>query len=115
MPENPEPPASDVVVNEGVQSARVRRAPKYSVFLVFGAALGILVAMILTFAFNGQPDPKLGQTMVYSQGQVFGFLALICGAAGLALGGIVALIFERTIGRRTREVKVEREDHLTTD
>lgn len=115
MPENHEEPAKEVVIDEGVETATVRRAPKYSVFLALGAALGVFVAMILTFAFDGQPNPELGQTMSFSQGQVFGFLALICGVIGLALGGIVALIFERTIGRRTHTVVVDREEHLNAE
>ncbi|GAA1999038.1 hypothetical protein GCM10009739_05960 [Microbacterium ulmi] len=47
--------------------------------------------------------------MIYSQGQVFGFLALICIAGGVALAGAVALVFDRTVGRRTRDVEVDRE------
>ncbi|MDL9978150.1 potassium transporter Trk [Microbacterium candidum] len=108
-------PAEEVVIDDGVETATVRRAPKYSVFLALGAALGVFVAMILTFAFDGQANPAIGQTMSFTQGQVFGFLALVCGVIGLALGGIIALIFERTLGRRTHKVVVDREEHLTID
>jgi hypothetical protein len=107
--------SSEVVVSDGVHTAHVRRAPKYSVFLVLGAAIGVFVAMILTFAFDGQPDPALGQTLQFSQSQVFGFLALICGVIGLGIGGIIAIVFDRTIGRRVRAVAVEREEHLSID
>jgi len=34
---------------------------------------------------------------------------------GVALGGIVALILERTVGRRTRRVEVDRERVTTVD
>lgn len=93
----------------------VRRAPKISVFLLAGAAVGIIVAMILTFTFDGveQISPNTG--LVYSQGQVFGFLALICIAVGLAVGGVVALIFDRRSSSRTREVTVDRESVRTED
>ena len=107
--------SSEVVVSDGVETARVRRAPKYSVFLVLGAGIGVFVAMILTFAFDGQPDPALGQTMQFSQSQIFGFLALVCGVIGLGIGGIIAIAFDHTIGRRTRPVAVEREEHLSID
>ena len=43
----------------------------------------------------------------YSQTQVFGFIALICIPIGVALGGVVALIFDRASNRRAREVTVE--------
>lgn len=108
-PDQPERTASvDGAVDDEIQRVRVRRAPKIPVFLVLGAALGIFVAMILTFAFDGSANPAPNGA-VYSSGQVFGFLALICGAAGLALGGVVALILDRTVGRRSREVTVDHE------
>ncbi|MDQ1176620.1 hypothetical protein [Microbacterium sp. SORGH_AS_0421] len=43
--------------------------------------------------------------------QVFGFTALIFVVLGVAVGAIVALIFERTVGGRTRQVTVEHEQH----
>lgn len=104
------PPAASAapVVDDEIQTVRVRRSPKIPVFLVLGAALGVFVAMILTFAFDGSENPAANGA-VYSSGQVFGFLALVCGAAGLALGGLVAIILDRTVGRRTREVQVDHE------
>ena len=38
---------------ERIETVRLRRSPKYSIFLLLGAALGIVVALILTVAFNG--------------------------------------------------------------
>ena len=61
-------------IEDHIETVRVRRAPKYSVFLVVGAALGLLVAMILTFAFNGTGGISPNTGLVYSQSQVFGFL-----------------------------------------
>lgn len=90
-----------------VESVRVRRAPKISVFLILGAALGVLVALILTFAFNGTAEVSPNTGMEYSQGQVFGFLLLICVPVGLALAGVVALIFDRRSRRHTHEVVVD--------
>jgi H+/Cl- antiporter ClcA len=90
-----------------IETVRVRRAPKISVFLILGAALGVLVAMILTFSFNGTADASPNTGVVYSQGQVFGFLVLVCAPIGLALGGIVALIFDRRSRRHTHEVAVD--------
>ncbi|GAA1954627.1 potassium transporter Trk [Microbacterium deminutum] len=97
-------------IDDHVERVRVRRAPKFSVFLLAGVALGLLVALILTFAFSGTAAVSPNTGLLYSQGQVFGFLALACITAGLALGGVVALIFDRRSSRHTREVIV---DHLS--
>lgn len=78
----------------------IRRAPKYSVFLLMGAALGALAAMILTFAFPATDE--------YSPGQVFGYLLLLCAVLGLALGGFVAWLFDAASRRRTRTAQAER-------
>ena len=86
----------------------VRRAPRYGRFITLGAALGAVVALILTFAFSGQPaDPAL--ELEFDKGQVFGFLLLVCGTLGAALGAVVALIIDRASARRTRSVTVEHE------
>lgn len=94
-----------------IQTVTVRRSPKYSVFLLVGAALGILAALILTFAFGGATEASENTGLEYSTGQVFGFLLLICIPVGLAVMGIVALVLDRVVGRRTRTVRV---DHSLT-
>ncbi len=93
----------------------MRRSPKIAAFLLLGAVLGVLVALILTFSFGGPADESTYTGMVYSSGQIFGFLLLGCVPAGVALGGVTALILDRTIGRRTREVHIERERIQGTD
>ncbi|WP_127473709.1 potassium transporter Trk [Microbacterium sulfonylureivorans] len=96
-------------VDDHIETVRVRRAPKISVFMIVGAALGVVVAMILTFAFDGSADKSPNTGLVYSQGQVFGFLLLVCIPAGLALAAVVALAFDRRSRRHTREVTVDHE------
>ena len=97
-------------IEDHVERMRLRRAPKFSVFMLVGAAVGVLVAMILTFAFSGTDEVSPNTGLVYSQGQVFGFLLLVCIPAGLAVAGIIALILDRRSSRRTKDVIV---DHLT--
>jgi len=92
-----------------IETVRVRRAPKFSVFLMLGAAVGIIVAMILTFAFDGTDEVSPNTGMIYSQGQVFGFTALICIPLGIALAAVLALILDRRSSRHTREVTVDHE------
>ncbi|WP_150953603.1 potassium transporter Trk [Microbacterium testaceum] len=103
----PERPSSS---HDERQTLTVRRAPKYGVFLAAGAFLGILVALLLTVLIDGSDISPYTQ-VVYSQMQVFGFTALIFVVLGVAVGAVVALIFERTVGGRTRQVTVAHEQH----
>jgi len=97
------------IIVDHIETVRVRRAPKYSVFLAVGAGLGILVAMILTFVYNGTAGISPNTGLVYSQTQVFGFLSLLFVTVGVVAGGVTALILDRVLARRTREVMVDRE------
>jgi len=105
-PEPQDPQTPRMVTDEHVETLRVRRAPKYGVFLVLGAAVGVLVAMILTVAFHGTDEPSAAGVQ-YTQMQVFGFLALVCAVVGLTIGGVIALLFDRAMVRRARDVSVE--------
>ncbi len=98
---------------ESIETARVRRSPRYGVFLVAGAAVGILAALVLTFVFDGWKSDATGVT--YSTGQVFGFLALYAIPLGIALAGILALVLDRTAARRSHEVHIARERVRTDD
>jgi NhaP-type Na+/H+ or K+/H+ antiporter len=103
-------PERKPVVHEEIVTLRVRRAPRYGVFLAAGALLGILAALILTFAIDGSDLSPYTQ-VVYSQLQVFGFTALICIVVGVTLGAIAALVSERIVGRKVRDVAVDHESH----
>lgn len=78
----------------------IRRAPKISVFLVFGALIGFLGTLILTAL---QPvDPAIGFTALFGYFLIFGI------PAGVVLGAIVAVIFDRSSSRRAKIVPAER-------
>lgn len=77
---------------------RIRRAPKFSVFLVLGALVGIFVALILTASYP--IDPKIGF------GPIFGYFAIYGFVGGLLLGSLVALVFDRVLARRAKTVAV---------
>ncbi|WP_175183025.1 hypothetical protein [Cryobacterium psychrophilum] len=84
----------------GEDTLVVRRSPRYKNFMVLGAGVGIVLALVLTTAFPDNAD--------FNKTQVFGFLLLACLAGGVLLGSIVALILDRTIGRRAHTVVADR-------
>lgn len=92
-----------------IETAQLRRSPRYGAFFVAGGLVGILAAVVLTLAFAGSKDKSDYTGVVYSTEQVLGFVALICIPIGLALGGLVALLLDRAAARRTREVRIDRE------
>ena len=77
----------------------VRRAPKYVPFLILGGLVGIAVAAVIAY---GRPGNE-----TYDPGTVFGFFMVLCGAGGVILGAITALILDRLSVRRTQHAVVE--------
>ncbi len=77
----------------------IRRAPKVPVFLILGGALGATVTLILTML---QPaDPNVGYPAL------FGYFLLYGLPAGVALGGIVAVVLDLLSRRTTRSATAE--------
>jgi len=74
----------------------LRRSPRYNHFMILGAVVGAVAALILTFAFPANPT--------YDRGQVFGYLLLVGVAVGVGLGALVALILDRIVGRKGTSV-----------
>jgi hypothetical protein len=77
---------------------RIRRAPKFSVFVILGAIVGVFVALILTASFP--IDPKVGF------GPVFGYFAIYGFVGGILVGCLVALVFDRVLARGAKTVAV---------
>jgi hypothetical protein len=84
--------------DDSATRVRIRRAPKFSVFLVLGALAGIFVALILTASFP--IDPKVGF------GPIFGYFAIYGFVGGILVGAVVALILDRVLSRRSKTVAV---------
>jgi hypothetical protein len=78
----------------------VRRSPRYQRFFFVGVSLGIVVAIILTFAFPADPQ--------FSPTQVFGFLAIFTASIGAVLGLVFALLVDRLYSRHVIEAVAER-------
>lgn len=93
--------------------ATVRRVPRYGVFMMIGAVLGILAAGILTMVGSYEPSPTLN--VVYTPGQVFGFALLWTVPIGVAVGGLAAIVLERIARRHDRVVRVDRETIIEQD
>ena len=92
--------AEPTVESSAETTVMVHRAPRYFSFMIVGAVLGAILALVLTVVF-----PENDQ---FEQSQVFGFLLLAGVVAGVALGSIVALILDRAIGRTTATAVADR-------
>ncbi|MFC0358961.1 MULTISPECIES: hypothetical protein [Kytococcus] len=73
-------------------AARVRREPRLLPFLLIGTVLGIALAGLATVL--GPSDA------MYSSGRSFGFLAVMFGATGLVLGGLLFVMADAVAQRR---------------
>lgn len=72
--------------SENVQTVELRRSVRYGRLLIGGAVLGALVTSLITI-FTPIPEGAL-----YTLGQITGFMLLIGGVIGLAIGGLLALL-----------------------
>ncbi|WP_374009388.1 hypothetical protein [Leifsonia sp. LS-T14] len=97
-------PDGDEQLEETVtpSEVRVRRSPRYFRFMVTGAVIFAIVALVLTYSFPENPT--------YDRGSVFGFLLAIGVIVGVALGAVVALVLDRVTSRRARSVQADRID-----
>ncbi len=95
-----ETPDEHTTVTE--DSVTVRRSPRYFRFMLAGAIVFAVVALILTFAFPANPT--------YDRAQVFGFLLLAGVAVGVAVGSLVALMLDRATSKRAKTVRADRLD-----
>jgi hypothetical protein len=77
----------------------VRRAPKYVPFLILGGMVGIAAAAVIAYGLPGDAS--------YDRGAVFGFFMVLCGAGGVILGAIAALVLDRLSVKRARHAVVE--------
>lgn len=84
----------------------VRRSPKFLAFMLAGIIVGIVAALILTFAFPNDSE--------FTLTQIFGFMMLITGSIGGTLGLVFALIFDRYYSRHVSTVTAEKTE-VTSD
>ena len=78
----------------------VRRAPKFGAFILVGAAVGLIVTLILTSLFP--VDPSVGFAALAAYFSLFGV------AAGVVVGSVLAIVLDRVSRRRSKAIAVER-------
>lgn len=99
----PVEPDETVVAEE---TLTVRRSPRYTSFMIVGAVVGAVLALILTVSFP--PNPQ------FDPAQVFGFLLLGGIVIGVAVSCLIAIVLDRVIGRSASTVVVDRLDVNST-
>ena len=80
----------------------IRRAPRFVPFMVLGAVVAFVVAIVM--AYTGEENPQ------YTREAVLGFFFVVLALPGVALGSVVALILDRISVRRAKHAVVEAAD-----
>ena len=75
---------------DGAVEVRVRRAPKYLPFIVTGVVVGVLLGVVVAFAFG---DPA--QAERFSRSTLVRYFAAILGLLGGLVGAAAAVLLER--------------------
>jgi len=78
------------------EQVKIRRSPKYLTFLIAGATLGIIVALILGLSIP--EEQRTAKPLVT-------FMVAFLGGAGAALGIIIAVILDRIFVARAKSVE----------
>ena len=82
----PDVPSAEELARIAVP-ATLRRAPRYRAFVVAGAVLGLVVAVVLVLL-------GVGRTAA-GTGVVLGFVAAVLALTGASLGAVVAVLVDR--------------------
>ncbi|WP_293698872.1 hypothetical protein [uncultured Agrococcus sp.] len=87
------------------RTVRVRRAPRYGVFMALGAVtLALAGGIVASMVEPGlQPDGSMIDTS-----PVIGFTIVIGFVVGAGLGALIAVILDATVGRKSESAEAER-------
>ena len=75
----------------------LRRAPRVSVFLSTGAVIGLIAGLVIGVLGSGSVE--------FTTAQVIGYMAVIFGLLGMALGAVAYVLADRLSVRRARDVQ----------
>jgi hypothetical protein len=93
--------------SDDVHDVVVRRSPRYVRFIALGAAVAIVITLVLTFAFPEQPN--------YSRAQVFGFVGIILVTVFVGLSATIAILLDRASARRARTLTMTTSERVETE
>ena len=83
-------PDEAALANQDVPTVVLRRAPRYRRFVLAGALVGLLVAVLVVALGPAGPSDGLGR------GPVLVFLSLLAILVGTLLGALVAVLVDRS-------------------
>lgn len=84
------------IEDEERTTVAIRRAPRFSAFIVVGGLIGFLITLALTSMFPA--DPAIGFAAL------LGMFSLIGITVGATIGVVVALVLDRRASRRSQQV-----------
>lgn len=96
--QDPESGEGEILVDQA--RVTVRRSPRYLNFMILGAVVGAILALVLTVSFPANAE--------FAPSQVFGFLLLAGVVAGVTVGAVAAMVIDRVTGRSATTVVVDR-------
>lgn len=102
------PVPSEAELERVAQPARVRRAPKFSVFIGAGAVVGIVVGLLLALLLGGADDGEDASSVPTGTGFISfldgqGAVNTVMGVTGAVVGGFVGGGLAVLADRRSRD------------
>ncbi|PYY36761.1 hypothetical protein DEJ16_02565 [Curtobacterium sp. MCJR17_055] len=97
-------PAPDVVTSP--DQVTIRRAPRFSVFILGGAVLGFLVTVVVVALTMGLDRGDQQETTGFAG--LVGYFGLYGVSIGMLVGALVAVVLDRVSSRRAASLTAER-------
>lgn len=89
-------------MSQETRDVKIRRAPKYLPFILFGAVVGVVLGLILFF-FTSQPTAK-------DSPSILGLLIVIPAALGAGVGLLIAAMLDSRSVAKSRQVQAAKLD-----